>query len=221
MHHGDLHGHGMHPSQQPPWPGMPPPAHLSPHHAQVPRPVSQVNAQVGPPPGPAQPLTMVAPANAFSGEAGRYPWYRVSFAGGVDLRQGPSVEAPRTGETLCQNATLAAAEEVLGADGRVYLRLADGRGWAFDDSALFPHDPSVVKGYWQPVCPVPPGGNSAAALAAVAAGGGSAAAAAAAQTAGAPATPAAGGAATAMSSMLGLGPGAGVTMDPHGTPWLS
>ena len=45
---------------------------------------------------------------------------------------------------LCQNATLAVAEEILGADGRVYLRLADGRGWAFDDSALFPHDPSVV-----------------------------------------------------------------------------
>lgn len=46
---------------------------------------------------------------------------------------------------LCQNATLAVAEEILGADGRVYLRLADGRGWAFDDSALFPHDPSVVR----------------------------------------------------------------------------
>merc|ERR1719337_839564 len=95
--------------------------------------------------GPTQPLTMIAPSTAFSGEAGRYPWYRVSFVGGVDLRQGPSVEAPRSGETLCQNATFAAAEELLGADGRVYLRLADGRGWAFDDSALFPHDPSVVR----------------------------------------------------------------------------
>merc|ERR1719352_2268808 len=98
---------------------------------------------------------MIAPSTAFSGEAGRYPWYRVSFVGGVDLRQGPSVEAPRSGETLCQNATFAAAEELLGADGRVYLRLADGRGWAFDDSALFPHDPSVVRGYWQPVGPAP------------------------------------------------------------------
>lgn len=36
---------------------------------------------------------MVAPSNAFTGEAGRFPWFRVSFAGGVDLRQGPSVEA--------------------------------------------------------------------------------------------------------------------------------
>merc|ERR1719392_381300 len=107
---------------------------------------------------PAQPLTMIAPSTAFSGEAGRYPWYRVSFVGGVDLRQGPSVEAPRSGETLCQNATFAAAEELLGADGRVYLRLADGRGWAFDDSALFPHDPSVMRGYWQPVSLAPPQG---------------------------------------------------------------
>mmetsp|Transcript_107584 Transcript_107584/g.321712 ORF Transcript_107584/g.321712 Transcript_107584/m.321712 type:complete len:155 (+) Transcript_107584:97-561(+) len=105
---------------------------------------------------PQQPLTMIAPATAFSGEAGRYPWYRVAFVGGVDLRHGPSVEAPRTGETLCQNATFAAAEELLGADGRAYLRLADGRGWAFDDSALFPHDPSVVRGFWQPVSLVPP-----------------------------------------------------------------
>merc|ERR1719375_1077425 len=104
---------------------------------------------------------MIAPSTAFSGEAGRYPWYRVSFVGGVDLRQGPSVEAPRSGETLCQNATFAAAEELLGADGRVYLRLADGRGWAFDDSALFPHDPSVVRGFWQPVSLAPPQGPAA------------------------------------------------------------
>merc|ERR1719343_1304777 len=105
---------------------------------------------------PTQPLTMIAPSSAFSGEAGRYAWYRVAFVGGVDLRHGPSVEAPRTGEMLCQNATFAAAEELLGADGRVYLRLADGRGWAFDDTALFPHDPSVVRGFWQPVSLVPP-----------------------------------------------------------------
>merc|ERR1719226_45978 len=98
-------------------------------------------------------------ATVFSGEAGRYPWYRVAFVGGVDLRHGPSVEAARTGETLCQNATFAAAEELLGADGRVYLRLADGRGWAFDDTALFPHDPAVIRGYWSPVGPAPAGGS--------------------------------------------------------------
>merc|ERR1719432_642791 len=123
----------------------------------APSPMGAAASPVGPP-APSQPLTMIAPSTAFSGEAGRYPWYRVSFVGGVDLRQGPSVEAPRSGETLCQNATFAAAEELLGADGRVYLRLADGRGWAFDDSALFPHDPSVVRGFWQPVSLAPPSG---------------------------------------------------------------
>lgn len=61
---------------------------------------------------------------------------------------------------LCQNATLAVAEEILGADGRVYLRLADGRGWAFDDSALFPHDPSVVC-LWQSFSPKPRGATGA------------------------------------------------------------
>jgi hypothetical protein len=120
--------------------GLPPPAY---------------GGAAAPPPPPVQPLTMVAPASAFQGEAGRYGWYRVAFVGGVDLRHGPSVEAPRTSEMLCQNATFAAAEELMGADGRVYLRLADGRGWAFDDSALFPHDPSVMRGYWQPIAVAP------------------------------------------------------------------
>lgn len=44
---------------------------------------------------------------------------------------------------------------MLGADGRVYLRLADGRGWAFDDTTLFPHDPAVIRGYWSPLGPAP------------------------------------------------------------------
>eukprot|EP00929_Paragymnodinium_shiwhaense_P088151 TRINITY_DN4837_c0_g2_i1.p1 TRINITY_DN4837_c0_g2~~TRINITY_DN4837_c0_g2_i1.p1 ORF type:complete len:205 (-),score=28.96 TRINITY_DN4837_c0_g2_i1:401-1015(-) len=111
--------------------------------------------------GPSQPLTMIAPANAFSGEAGSYTWCRVAYAGGVDLRTGPSVQAPKTGETLCQNATFAAAEEIMGQDSRMYLRLADGRGWAFDDSAIFPHDPSVRRGFWQPIGPAPADGSQA------------------------------------------------------------
>merc|ERR1719282_434468 len=139
--HGNPPAIGGHPPPLAP-PGGPPPAQpgvLPPGQP----PVGSV--------GPNQPLTMIAPSTAFSGEAGLHPWYRVAFVGGVDLRHGPSVEAPRTAETLCQNATFAAAEELLGADGRVYLRLADGRG-----SALFPHDPSVVRGFWQPVSVVPP-----------------------------------------------------------------
>jgi len=148
--------------------GMPGPFGPYPPHAAPAFPSNQFGGIPGMPPpstgpatgapAPTQPLTMIAPASAFSGEAGRYAWYRVAFVGGVDLRHGPSVEAPRTGEMLCQNATFAAAEELMGADGRVYLRLADGRGWAFDDSTLFPHDPSVVRGFWQPVSVAPPKG---------------------------------------------------------------
>jgi len=33
------------------------------------------------------------------------------------------------------------------------LRLADGRGWAFDDSALMQYNPTVVKGRWVPTAP--------------------------------------------------------------------
>jgi hypothetical protein len=49
---------------------------------------------------------------------------------------------------LYQNETFAVRERIQGTDGRLYLLLADYRGWAFDDSALMPHDPSVVRGRW-------------------------------------------------------------------------
>merc|ERR1719401_220388 len=75
-------------------------------------------------------------------------WYRVAYLGGISLRCGPSVEAPSTGIVLPQNETFPVIEEIPGADGRKYLRLCDGRGWAFDDSALMPHDPSVKRGQW-------------------------------------------------------------------------
>jgi len=75
-------------------------------------------------------------------------WYRVSFAGGIALRNAPSVEAPLTGHVMYQNETFAVREHIQGTDGRVYLLLNDYRGWAFDDSALMPHDPSVVRGRW-------------------------------------------------------------------------
>lgn len=77
-------------------------------------------------------------------------WYRVAFAGGVALRSGPCVDSARTGGMLFQNETFAVSETLNGLDGRIYLLLADGRGWAFDDSALMPHDPSVIRGRWQP-----------------------------------------------------------------------
>jgi len=42
------------------------------------------------------------------------------------------------------NEVFGVAETVLGEDRRVYLKLADGRGWVFDDRMLFPDDCSVV-----------------------------------------------------------------------------
>merc|ERR1719265_2621946 len=77
-------------------------------------------------------------------------WYRVSFLGGLALRSGPCVDSLRTGGMLHHNETFAVSETLRGLDGRIYLLLADGRGWTFDDSALMPHDPSVVRGRWQP-----------------------------------------------------------------------
>lgn len=75
-------------------------------------------------------------------------WYRVSFRGGVNVRMLPHVESNRTGETLVHNEIFPVSEQLPGPDGRIYLRLADGRGWVFDDSVLLPDDPSVVRGNW-------------------------------------------------------------------------
>jgi len=78
-------------------------------------------------------------------------WYRVAFCGGISARVGPDVDAPRTGAILPCNEVFPVCEAVVGQDQRIYLRLADGRGWVFDDSLLVPEDPSVVRGHWEPV----------------------------------------------------------------------
>lgn len=80
-------------------------------------------------------------------------WFRVAYLGGIQLRCTPSIDAPLTGITLAVNETFPVAEEILSADGRLYLRLADGRGWAFDDTNLMPHDPSVKRGSWMSLQP--------------------------------------------------------------------
>lgn len=77
--------------------------------------------------------------------------FRVCYRGGIALRQGPYFDGARTGAMLHHNEIFSVSEEIQGPDGRLYLRLADGRGWAFDDSALMPHDPSVVRGRWAPL----------------------------------------------------------------------
>lgn len=72
------------------------------------------------------------------------------------LRTAASVGSAPTGTVLYFNEIFAVSEEVPSADGRTYLRLADGRGWAFDDSCLMPCNPSVKRGRLQTVatCPV-------------------------------------------------------------------
>jgi len=77
--------------------------------------------------------------------------FRVAYRGGIALRQVPYFDGARNGATLLHNEIFSVSEEIQGSDGRLYLRLADGRGWAFDDSALMPHDPSVVRGCWAPL----------------------------------------------------------------------
>jgi len=81
-------------------------------------------------------------------------WFRVAYLGGISLRCSPSVEAAWTGVTLPQYDVFAVAEELQSLDGRVYLRLCDGRGWAFDDTLLMPDDPSVKRGKWMTSCEV-------------------------------------------------------------------
>eukprot|EP00929_Paragymnodinium_shiwhaense_P118250 TRINITY_DN9018_c0_g1_i1.p1 TRINITY_DN9018_c0_g1~~TRINITY_DN9018_c0_g1_i1.p1 ORF type:complete len:607 (+),score=106.09 TRINITY_DN9018_c0_g1_i1:144-1823(+) len=84
--------------------------------------------------------TMVAAPLAPSARA----WYQVAFCGGISVRSAPDVEAARTGLMLPCGAVFAATESVPGNDGRVYLKLSDGRGWVFDDSMIMPDDRSVV-----------------------------------------------------------------------------
>jgi len=106
----------------------------------------------GPVPCVPQPLQpqQVQEAPWYSGAVVQRPWYRVSFLGGIALRTAPNIESCCTGWMLRHNDVFEVCESILGMDGRVYLLLADGRGWAFDDSALFPHEPSIVHGRWSP-----------------------------------------------------------------------
>mmetsp|Transcript_73065 Transcript_73065/g.136517 ORF Transcript_73065/g.136517 Transcript_73065/m.136517 type:complete len:631 (+) Transcript_73065:80-1972(+) len=80
--------------------------------------------------------------------AGQYQtvaWYQVALSHGLQLHSEPSICAPRTGAILNVNELFAVSEELPNQDGRVYLRLADGRGFAYDDSMLTAQTPSVRK----------------------------------------------------------------------------
>ncbi|CAJ1359233.1 unnamed protein product [Effrenium voratum] len=63
--------------------------------------------------------------------------YRVTTRG-LGIRAGPSVDGPRTGALLRRGDIFEASVVAPGVDGRIYLKLAGWRGWAFDDSAVDP-----------------------------------------------------------------------------------
>lgn len=89
-------------------------------------------------------VTPMMPAPPFM-RASSCSWYCVAFISGIDIRADPHVDGRRTGVILQRGAVFAVSECLMGYDGRVYLRLADGRGWVFDDTALIPEDPSVFR----------------------------------------------------------------------------
>jgi hypothetical protein len=84
------------------------------------------------------------PSSAATDAAAALTWYRVSFLGGISVREFPDVDAPRSGVTLPLGEVFGATERIMGNDQRLYLRLADGRGWVFDDTLLCPEDSSVM-----------------------------------------------------------------------------
>lgn len=141
---------------------IPPPLPLPGVEQLVPQVHPVIQSRPMPPPPPSHPapcgeLLASTPTGAVLSQPQPplpVSWFRVSYLGGINLRLGPSIDAPCAGATLPQMEVFPVAEEVPGQDGRVYLRLCDGRGWAFDDSALMPHDPSVKRGNWMASCDV-------------------------------------------------------------------
>jgi len=62
---------------------------------------------------------------------------------GIMLRKAPDVRSERTYRKLRPSAVFEVSTEEESIDGRRYLKLANGRGWAFDNAALDPGNPSV------------------------------------------------------------------------------
>merc|ERR1719329_1187610 len=60
-------------------------------------------------------------------------FYQVAFLGGIEVRVAPHFAAPRTGLVLMQGQIFLVSQKLQGEDGRIYLCLADGQGWVFDD----------------------------------------------------------------------------------------
>lgn len=120
-----------------------------------PKPAQRRSSEPGPKTQIAKPMASVeaskgSPATVegrpHSGEVEQAPkcrrLYRVTTRG-LGIRAGPDVNSPRTGAVLKRGAIFEASVVAPGTDGRIYLKLSGWRGWAFDDSAVDPMDPSV------------------------------------------------------------------------------
>jgi len=77
-----------------------------------------------------------AEAGAAKGGAPQELIYELTDPKGIplDLREAPDLEAGRTGESIFPGETFDVAEVVEAANSQCYLKLADGRGWAFTKS---------------------------------------------------------------------------------------
>lgn len=84
-------------------------------------------------------------------------WFCIACESGVLMRCTPHFEAQWTGGILPKNEVFSVDQEITDPSGRIYLHLTDGRGWAFDDSALAPQNPSVVRMEFVPLShpPIP------------------------------------------------------------------
>lgn len=91
------------------------------------------------------PANTLATPSGFVASPPAVSSFQVAYVGGIHLLMSPSMQSGGTGTWLPCNEIFSVAEEVTSSDGRVYLGLCDGRGWAFDDTALMPHDPSVKR----------------------------------------------------------------------------
>eukprot|EP00931_Biecheleriopsis_adriatica_P049660 TRINITY_DN28729_c0_g1_i1.p1 TRINITY_DN28729_c0_g1~~TRINITY_DN28729_c0_g1_i1.p1 ORF type:complete len:8011 (-),score=1403.57 TRINITY_DN28729_c0_g1_i1:177-21446(-) len=63
----------------------------------------------------------------------------------IELRLSADIIDARSFNILTQGTIFEPVEELISADGRLYLRIADDLGWAWDDTPLFPGDPFVYR----------------------------------------------------------------------------
>jgi len=77
-----------------------------------------------------------AAAAAAAGPPEKGSWtYEVTGGKSLGIRHAPDVKIGEPACYLKEGEYFIVTERVQGSDGRVYLRLADGRGWAYDRSA--------------------------------------------------------------------------------------